>query len=159
MTYCTASVSQINLILQGLPFLINLKTQLEKDNTINQWKMKCFFHVSSQHQRWKDSDTIILQKQIKQQIVLCTMQISVMQLTRTGPRSRWKLKSYILTHFASQYQIYKTFFQSQKCIYFYGKKVQLSSCNWHIKAKEASSWHNLAFLQGRDLPPPQAFPV
>lgn len=36
----------------------------------------------------RHSDILILQKQIKQQITVCTLQSCVVQLTRTGPKSR-----------------------------------------------------------------------
>ena len=49
------------------------------------------FHTIGIIREKRHSDNIILQKQIKQQIA-SVHQSSVMQLTRTGPKTRWKLE-------------------------------------------------------------------
>lgn len=64
-----------------------------------------------------------------------------MQLTRTGPISRWKLKSKSTSHFESQYGIHRSSSQSQKPIHCYEKKYDyyLPIYNTDIKAEEASN--------------------
>lgn len=105
--------------------------------------MKCFFTLAINITDMKrHSDILILQKQIKQQITVYTLQSSVMQLTRTGPKSRWKLKSKHTRHFESQYQTHQTFFQTYKSIHFYGKGMTLE----HLPATDIKArgqqWQN-----------------